>query len=87
MKTARKIYDSAFKLKAVELSNERSNLTELVREFRIRVTMFYKWRKEYEKFGTGSFPGTGTLKLSSEQKIIIDLQAKLKLKKCVRSYR
>ena len=78
MKTARKIYDSAFKLKAVELSNERSNVTELARELGIRVTMLYKWRKEYEKFGTGSFPGTGTLKLSPEQKIISDLQAKLK---------
>ena len=60
------------------MSNERSSLTELARELCIRVTMLYKWHKEYEKFGTGSFPGTGTLKLSPEQKIISDLQAKLK---------
>ena len=72
MKTIRKIYDSAFKLKAVELSNERSNITELARELGIRVTMLYKWRKEYEKFGTGS------LKQTPEQKIISDLEAKLK---------
>ena len=45
MKTARKIYDSTFKLKAVELSNERSNITELARELGIRATMLYKWRK------------------------------------------
>jgi transposase len=74
----RKIYDSAFKIKAVELSNERSNITELARELGIRVTMLYKWRKDYEKFGMASFPGKGTLKQTSEQKIISELEAKLK---------
>lgn len=47
-----KIYDSAFKIKAVELSNERSNITELARELGIRLSMVYKWRKDYDKFGT-----------------------------------
>ena len=78
MKTTKKIYASVLKFKAIELSNERSNVTELVTEVGIRVTMLYKWRKEYEKFGAGSFPRAGTLKLSPEQKIISDLQAKLK---------
>ena len=78
MKTIRKIYDTAFKLKAVELSNERSNITELARELGIRVTMLYKWRKDYEKFGIGSFPGKGILKQTPEQKIIRDLEGKLK---------
>ena len=74
----RKIYDTAFKVKAVELSNERSNITELARELGIRVTMLYKWRKDYEKFGAASFPGKGTLKQTPEQKTISDLEAKLK---------
>ncbi len=78
MTRERKIYDSAFKLKAVELSNERSNITELARELGIRVSMLYKWRKDYDKFGTGSFPGKGTLKQTPEQKIIRDLELKLK---------
>lgn len=78
MTRERKIYDSAFKIKAVELSNERSNITELARELGIRVSMLYKWRKDYDKFGTGSFPGKGTLKQTPEQKIISDLEAKLK---------
>ena len=42
MKQERKIYDSAFKRKAVELSNERSNITELARELVIHVTMLYR---------------------------------------------
>ena len=78
MKQERKIYDSAFKRKAVELSNERSNITELARELGICVTMLYKWRKDYDKFGVGSFPGKGILKQTPEQKTISELEAKLK---------
>ena len=78
MKQERKIYNSAFKRKAVELRNERSNITELARELGIRVTMLYKWRKDYDKFGVGSFPGKGILKQTPEQKTISELEAKLK---------
>ena len=78
MTRERKIYDPAFKLKAVELSNERSNITELARELGIRVSMLYKWRKDYDKFGAGSFPGNGILKQTAEQKLISELEAKLK---------
>jgi transposase len=55
LKTIRKIYDVTFKTKAVELSNESSNMTELARELVISTDMLYKWRKDYEKFGFGSF--------------------------------
>ena len=40
--------------------------------------MLYKWRKDYEEFGSGNFPGKGTLKQTPEQKIISELEAKLK---------
>ena len=70
MKTLRKIYDTAFKEKAVELSDKRSNITELARELGIRVTMLYKWRKDYEKQGAGSFPGKGILKQTPNQRTI-----------------
>ncbi|MDF2932770.1 MAG: Transposase family [Chryseobacterium sp.] len=66
MKRERKIYDPAFKTKAVQLSNERTNISELARELGIAVTLLYKWRKEYEEFGEGSFPGNGNLKLTPE---------------------
>jgi transposase len=36
----------------------------------------YKWRKEYEEFGQGSFPGNGKLKQTPEQEH--DLEGKLK---------
>jgi transposase len=40
--------------------------------------MLYKWRKDFDKFGTVSFPGKGTLKQTPEQKIISNLEVKLK---------
>lgn len=42
MKQERKNYDPAFQTKAVELSNDRSNISELAKEFSIKVTLFYK---------------------------------------------
>lgn len=78
MKRERKIYDPAFKNKAVQLSNERANISELARELGIAVTLLYKWRKEYEEFGEGSFPGNGNLKLTPEQAKIYELEKKLK---------
>jgi transposase len=38
----------------------------------------YKWRKEYEEFGQGSFPGNGKLKQTPEQERIAELERKLK---------
>lgn len=78
MKQERKIYDSAFKIKAVEISNERSNLSELARELGIKVSLLYKWRKDYQEYGEGSFPGKGNLKLTPEQERIHELEKKLK---------
>jgi transposase len=46
--------------KAVQLSYERHNISELART-RITAPQLYKWRKEYEEFGQGSFPGNGKL--------------------------
>ncbi|MFS4432350.1 transposase [Chryseobacterium sp. S90] len=78
MKRERKIYDPTFKTKAVQLSNERANISELARELGIKATLLYKWRKEYEEFGEGSFPGNGHLKLTAEQEKIHELEKKLK---------
>ncbi len=78
MKRERKIYDPAFKTKAVQLSNEGANISELARELGIKATLLYKWRKEYVEFGTGSFPRNGNLKLTPEQEKIHELEKKLK---------
>jgi transposase len=60
----------------VQLSYERHNISELARELGILPS--YKWRKEYEEFGQGSFPGNGKLKQTPEQERIAELERKLK---------
>ena len=71
-----KWYD--IKEKAVQLSYERTNVSELARELGITAPQLYKWRKEFEEFGEGSFPGKGNLKLTPEQEKIHELEKRLK---------
>lgn len=78
MKQVKKSYDSAFKTRAVLLSHERTNVSELARELGVSTSLLHKWRKEYNEFGEGSFPGKGNLKLTPEQEKIYDLEKKLK---------
>ena len=60
------------------MSYERTNVSELARELGVTAPHLYKWRKEYEEFGEGSFPGKGNLKLTPEQEKIHELQKRLK---------
>ncbi|MDN6309425.1 MAG: transposase [Psychroflexus sp.] len=78
MKKTRKKYDNAFKERAVQLSKERKNLSELARELGIYPSQLYKWRKEEQEFGAGSFPGNGSLKQTPEQERISALEKRLK---------
>lgn len=78
MKQVRKIYDKAFKEKVVQLSYDRTNISEFARELGITAPQLYKWRKEFEEFGEGSFPGKGKLKLTPEQEKIHELEKRLK---------
>ncbi len=78
MKKVRKIYDASFKEQAVQLSYDRTNVSELARELGITAPQLYKWRKEFETFGEGIFPGKGNLKQTPEQAKIHELEKKLK---------
>ena len=78
MKKRERFMIALFKIHAVKLSNERSNISELARELGILPTLLYKWRKEQIDFGERSFPGNGKLKLTPEQEKIRELKLKLK---------
>lgn len=75
-----KNYDRAFKIKAVKLSHKRGKgqVASIERELGITASCLYRWRQDYEKFGTGSFCGTGYLKLTPEQSTIANLEKKVK---------
>ncbi|MEN5436776.1 MULTISPECIES: transposase [Sphingobacterium] len=78
MTKIRKKYDRTFKERAVELSKDRKNISELARELGVSAAQLYKWRKESEDFGAGSFPGNGNVKQTPEQERISALEKKLK---------
>lgn len=74
----RKKHDAAFKRQAVELCEGRKNISQLARELGVQPQQLYRWRKEYDKLGEGSFPGNGNLKLTPEQEKIHELEKKLR---------
>jgi len=59
------------------LSYGRTNITELARELGVTAPQLYKWRKEFEEFGEGIFPGKGNLKLSQKQEKTNKLEKRL----------
>ncbi len=52
----RRIFDRAFKLKAVEMSYQRDNVRQLAQELGIVPKILYRWRTEFAILDKGSFP-------------------------------
>ena len=77
MAVSRKKYDQAFKVQAVKLSYERSNVRQVAEELGIRPAMLYRWSQEYEQYDQGSFPGNGKPKLTAEQEENMRLKKEL----------
>lgn len=71
-------YDRSFKDNAVKLSYERKSVSELARELGIPSNLIYRWRKEAEEYGEGSFPGNGIQKMTPEEKELADLKEKMR---------
>lgn len=59
MATTRKKFDKEFKLMAVELSHQRTDLNVLAKELNIRAELLYRWRSELAVKQETSFPGNG----------------------------
>ncbi|MFD2942562.1 transposase [Flavobacterium notoginsengisoli] len=78
MKKKPMVYSFDFKVEAVKLSYERGNIAEVEKELNITSSLLTRWRQDYQKYGTGSFPGTGTLRLSPDDKKKYELKKKIK---------
>lgn len=78
MSEKRKKYDSVFKENAVKLSYEKSSLKEFADELGIFPCLLTRWRKEYQKFGTGSFHGSGYVRVHPDNRSTFDLEKKSK---------
>ena len=60
------------------MSHVKYNISELARELGVTAPQLYQWRKEYDEFGQGSFPGNDNLKQTPEQERTAGLTRKLK---------
>lgn len=80
METKIKTYGRDFKVNAVKLSYEVGwrKLSKLERELDLCPNTLSRWRKEYEKFGTGSFGGYGNVRMHPDEQRIIKLEKKIK---------
>lgn len=70
-------YPPLFKENAILLSYRRNTIAETADELGICAKQLCKWRKVYEKFGKGSFPGLGHKRIYYENKKIYELEKKL----------
>lgn len=77
MRKQRTHFDKSFKENAVKHSLERKNISELAQELSIAPFLLYRWRKEYQEKGDGSFPGHGVQSLSEDTKGIAELEKRL----------
>lgn len=74
----RKKYDRVFKENAVKQSYEKSSLKEFADELGILPCLLTRWRMEYQKFGSGSFQGSGYVRIHPDNRFTFDLEKKSK---------
>lgn len=76
IKSKLRFFDSAFKEKAVLISYQRSNISQLEREMLIPSGFLHGWRNTFDKFGVGCFCGKGSIRLDPERQKIYELERK-----------
>ena len=67
MSKSRKKYDRNFKLKAVELIDERESVPVLAAELGVNPDLIYRWRRELKNRQEASFPGNGKVGLMEQE--------------------
>lgn len=71
-------YDKIFKVNVVLTSYEKRTIDEYADEIGIRASTIGRWRQEYHRFGTGSFPGSGYPRIHPEKKKSFELEKEYK---------
>jgi transposase len=74
MERQRRIYSLDFKLKAVELSNERGSLVSVANELNISTDNIKRWKKEFNK---GKLTNKSVVIKSPEEQELIRLRKEL----------
>lgn len=74
MERQRRIYSLEFKLKAVELSNQRGSLVSVANELNVSSDNIKRWKKE---FNQGKLTGKTTPVKSKEEEELLQLRKEL----------
>ncbi|TDW47845.1 transposase InsO family protein [Flavobacterium sp. 270] len=74
IRSKRRFFDSTFKEQAVQLSYKPGTFTSIEKEHTITPGLLARWRREYEKFGAGSFKGSGITRISPEELAVYKLE-------------
>lgn len=74
MSKSRKKYDRNFKLKAVELIDQRESVPVLAAELGVKPDLIYRWRRELKNRQEASFPGNGKIGLTEQEAEIARLK-------------
>lgn len=69
-------FDYIFKENAVRMTYEKKSLKELAEKLKIDPSVLCRWRREYTKFGTGSFSGSGYSRVHPDDKELFELEKK-----------
>ncbi|WOK04925.1 transposase [Imperialibacter roseus] len=78
MTVRRRKFDKEFKQMAVNLCVAGKSSSDVADELGVRRELVGRWRREFERFGEGSFSGHGQINLTSEQKEIAKLKKELR---------
>ena len=78
MSKTRNFYTKEFKHKAVELSYAKGSIKQTCKDLDISLSSLVRWRQELKQYGKNSFPGKGNLKLTNQDREILELTRRLK---------
>lgn len=78
MSKTRRFYTSEFKHKAVELSYAKGSIKRTCKDLDISLSSLVRWRQELKQYGKNSFPGKGNLKLTDQDREVLELKRELK---------
>lgn len=77
MSKSRKKYDRNFKLKTVEMIENRDSVPVLAAELGLSADLIYRWRREFKNRQEASFPGNGKVGLTDQEAEIARLKREL----------
>ncbi|MFT6138154.1 MAG: transposase [Salibacteraceae bacterium] len=59
------------------MGEEKRNVAQAARELEVKASLIHRWKREQQEFTHNSFPGHGKVKMTDEQREIVELKKAL----------